>query len=208
DYLINGELHGKATMLAPNDYDYEASVNYQYTNDPLFGRLVEEPTGHGFSIDIDIDFQFTAEWSAQLQITDLMGQIYWQDLPYTVAVANSDRKEFDDEGYVHINPALSGKEWQYSNYTYDLTPRSKFCITHTYQNDSAFIEGYYQYDYFLWALGNKIDTGKGYLLLKYWPENRALTLGYKLNRFEIDLTADHYEIDKKKTFKLIISYSF
>jgi len=207
-YFINGDLHGRATVLAENDYDYVADVDYQYTKDELFDRSVNDINGHGFSLDIDAYLDITPAWSAQFKITDLLSWIYWKNLPQTVAITTSDRKKFDSDGYIHINPTLTGREGEHSNYTQILSPRSMLNIKYSYFHYTAFIEGYYQYDFLLWNTGCSIKTGVGNALIKYWPKNEAVTIGYKYQKFEIEITADHFEIDKVKMFQLFIAYEF
>lgn len=208
DYFIDGALHGQASISASNDYNYEAFVHYQYTEDVLFDRMVEETKGEGFSLDFSVSAQINPSWSASLQITDLFGRIYWSDLPYTDAAVNSDRKTFDENNYVHIDPALQGTESNHQRYTQKLSPRWEINTEYIYGQYIALLEGHIQYDFFLWAVGGGIDTEVGRISLKYWPRNAAVGVEYKYKQIGFSLTTDSIEPDKMKTLQLRLVCSF
>jgi hypothetical protein len=208
DYLIAGTLQGQATIIADKDYDYQGSVHYQYTEDMLFDRQVEDVKGQGFSFDFNALIQISPSWSASLQITDLFGRIYWDDLPYTDAFVNSDRKTYDEDNYVHIDPALQGIESNHQLYTQKLSPRWAINTEYTYSRYIALLEGHMQYDFFLWAVGGGIKTQYGLVSLKYWPINAAVGVGYKYNDIEFSLTTDSLDPDEMKTLQLRLVCSF
>lgn len=202
NYYIKGSLTGKATALTKKDYDYNARVNYYYTDDILFDRPVGGIRGRGFGLDVKAAIKLLSNWSTSFKITDLVSRIYWHDLPFTNAVATSDRKKYDSEGYVHIDPLLSGTESNKHLVTYELSPRYQFKTNYLFKKYASFFEGFYQYDFFLWNIGGSVFTGNGQALMKYWPENSAVTLGYSNKKSSFELTADHYDFDKIKMFQL------
>lgn len=107
---LHGHLQGRATAVADNDYDYEALVDYDYTEDALFDRQAPGPSGEGFSFDAALRWQVAQSWSLGLRVRDLWGQLRWDDSPFTQARATSDTKEFDEDGFVRYNPTVSGFE--------------------------------------------------------------------------------------------------
>src|SRR5690606_26892746 len=58
-------------------------------------------------------------WSLELDLHDLLGQIYWRDAPYTEATVASTRTYYDSEGYAHRDPMMRAKEG-YRSFTQNL----------------------------------------------------------------------------------------
>lgn len=202
DYYIDGNLTGKVTAVGKKDYDYNARVNYYYTDDILFDRPLGGTKGRGFTLDVKAEMELLSNWRTSFKITDLVSRIYWDDLPFTNAVATSDRKKYDSKGYVHIDPLLSGTESNKHRVTYELSPRYQFKTNYFFKKYASFFEGFYQYDFFLWNIGGSVFTCNGQALMKYWPVNRAVTIGYRNKKCSFELTSDHYDFNKIKMFKL------
>ena len=208
NYMVDGELNGNATVLNESDYDFEALVNYHYTEDHLFDRPVEKPKGNGFSIDAEFSYQFDSATHFDLQVRDLFAQIYWRDSPYTLGKATSDRKDYDENGYVTINPVLTGFEGTDSQYVQKLDPRWYAKLSHSFTESYGGILQYrYQYDHSLFGLGAMYSIGeRSSISASYWPLNEAIELNFDYEKFRLSLTADHVEIDKLKTLWLSVAY--
>lgn len=205
DMLIEGGLKGNATVLSDKDYDYAADVNYQYTEDVLFDRQVSPAEGHGYSLDILARFLPAPSWTVDLEFTDLTGRIYWKDLPYTDALATSDRKEYDEDGYVHIDPVLTGYEGYHQRYTQRLSPRSRMGIAYAPHDHAFLVEGYDQYGETAWAIGHRFKMDSLTTLIKFWPQTHAVTLGFSKQTIAFEFSVDHVDIDKIRLFTLSFS---
>jgi hypothetical protein len=209
DYLMEGKLEGQLTVISGKDYNYQANVNYQYSEDVLFDRQIDTPPrGRGFSLDLDTRFEFS-KWNARLRITDLFARIFWKNLPYTVAIAGSNNKNYDSDGYVEIIPALTGYEKNHEHYTQKISPRWLVDLNYCPGAVSSFfLEAHSQYDFLLLALGSSITSNHGTFSLKLYPKQRGIGLGYNKNNFSFNLISDSLKKDEIKLFALNISYGF
>lgn len=205
DMIIDGGFRGKATVLSDKDYDYKANVNYRYTEDVLFDRTVTPATGQGYSLDMMARLFVSASLYLDLEITDLAGRIYWKNLPYTDAVASSDRKEYDENGYVHVDPVLTGYEGYHRRYTQILPSRSLVRVSQSLFSHTLFAENHHQYHENMWALGHTYRMASLTTLIKYWPENRSVTLGMASKHVSFEFTADHVDMDKVRVFAFTMS---
>lgn len=108
--FANGSLHGGAQALSDKDYDFNFDVDYFYSQDKLFDRVADVPDGDGYAVDIAFDWQMNERLKLGFRANDVVARMYWRDAPRTVAVATSDTKEYDQNGYVIYNPVISGVE--------------------------------------------------------------------------------------------------
>lgn len=125
--LIDGQLSGTAVVNGPKDYSYAAQVNEFYSEDALFGRHAAAPGGLGYSLDLHLNWRIKPAVTADLQLRHLLGELAWRNAPYTSAIASSDSKQFDADGYAHFNPVLHGVEG-YARHTQRLHPRALLAV--------------------------------------------------------------------------------
>lgn len=173
--LMDGELDGTALATSGSDYDFEAEVLYHYYEDVLFDRQVIAPDGEGFAIDATVKWENDSHF-LYLQVKDLYGRIYWENAPYTVGVANSDNSTVDGNGYIVINPALSGVEGYDDEYVQKLTPR--WHGEYDYSLNKYFsvgVVGHHQYDQFLYGFSVSLGKATG-LKFTYWPDSELYQL--------------------------------
>jgi hypothetical protein len=122
--LIDGRVRGLVTTQGGGNYDYEAAVDYAYTEDDLFDREVAAPSGTGLSLDLNLAWAPAPGWLLRAEMTDLYGEMAWRDTPRTIAIASSDNKEFDEQGFVRYRPALSGREFN-QDFTQRIRPQAQ-----------------------------------------------------------------------------------
>tara|TARA_R110001583_G_scaffold93998_1_gene237298 strand:- start:8903 stop:10042 length:1140 start_codon:yes stop_codon:yes gene_type:complete len=208
NYMLEGQLQGDVTTVNQSDYDYSASVDYAYTEDNLFDRQVNKPKGQGFSLDFMFDYQLTPVLNWQLQVRDLFARLYWKNSPYTQGTSSSDRKEYDENGYVSIDPILKGYEGTRDVYVQKLDP--KWYSKINYQiNDFYDLQGQlrYQYDHALYALGTNYKINESFQLGgSYWPINKALELSLNYRHMKLLLTANALNSSRLQTLWLSFSY--
>lgn len=108
--LLQGNLRGGVTPLSDRDYDFDnLRIDYHYSEDKLFDREVVAPQGEGMSLDLALQWNILKTLQTRLQGRNLLGHLRWKNAPHTTALVTSDNKEYDDEGYVTVHPALSGR---------------------------------------------------------------------------------------------------
>ena len=195
--LTEGKISGTATVLAENDYDFTADVNYYYSEDVMFDRKVESPDGVGYSIDTQVKWNVTRDLTMRLGVVDLIGRMYWTDAPNTTAKASSATKEYDEDGYVKYNPVLSGYETN-QDYTQTLNPRAKFQVNYSVHSNAAIVGRVYKFEpsTFYQIGGEYIINKNNQLQIFYMFETNAISLGYTGKYIEYELTRDSLDIDK------------
>jgi hypothetical protein len=207
-YSLDGKIKGDATATSDSDYDFDATVDYAYTEDHLFERNVQEPEGQGFSLDFMFNYQVTAEVYWQLQVRDLFARLYWENSPYTEGHATSDRKEYDENGYVSFNPVLQGYEGTRDVYVQTLEPRWYSKVGYDLNRSNA-ITGQvrYQYGHALYSIGvDHVLTLNSRLGINYWPINRSVELNWNYYKVKLAVSTDALSVSDMKTFWLSFSY--
>lgn len=122
--MQQGTLQGTATASSKKDYDFYASTDYYYTYNYLYDLNIDKSSGLGFSTHLTLDYAYK-DFSMLLIANDIFGKIYWDTLPYSYVEMNSDNKYYDEDGYVHYNPSVWGRETQ-ENYTQTLPLKLHF----------------------------------------------------------------------------------
>lgn len=109
--MMSGRLHGQAGEEGKNEYEGLLELDYTYSEDALLKREVDAPSSYfGYTTDVGVSWQFHDNAFASLLIQDAYSAIYWQDMPYTTAKANSATAETDKDGFVSIKPLVNGFE--------------------------------------------------------------------------------------------------
>lgn len=206
NYMLDGHLKATGKIIGEKDYDYSATVEYQYTEDIIFDRQVSPATGSGYSLDFGVTWQITSKTRTIIKIIDFPGQIAWKKLPFTRAAASSDQKEYDENGYVQIKPAMEGREGFYQKYKQYLQTRGSLDICHELNTVALRLQAAVQYDFFTYALGYTQRLADNSYTLKFWPGINAFTLGFSLGNFQLNLTVDSIKYQELKTLGLQISY--
>jgi hypothetical protein len=207
-YMLNGQIEGNATAVSDSDYDFQTTLDYAYTEDDLFERVVDEPTGKGFALDFEFSYQVTPSTYWQFQVRDLFARLYWKNSPYTEGSSTSDRKEYDENGYVSINPILTGYEGTRDVYVQKLQARWYSKVSQQLSSNYAAVLQYrYQYDHALFSLGGNYKLGDNNRLgLSYWPINQALEINWNYHKVQLAVVADSLQSSVAKTFGLYFSY--
>lgn len=205
--FVDGRLVGVAVGTTGKDYDFQFDTDYLYSRDVLFGRDNSTPVGHGYTVDIKLDWQLTDQLSSQLSIIDIASRMVWNDAPHTLATAGSNNKTFDEEGYLVYEPVASGVE-SYKSLSHRL-PRKLF-FTSQYRWSET-IDTLFEFQNFGIEQFSSIGAGWRYgnrhhFQGLYTTQVQALTLRYAWRRLRFELGSDHTEINLVRYFKLYLSY--
>lgn len=204
--LTEGQFKGKATALADNDYDFTADVDYFYSKDVLFERKVDPPDGEGYSIDTSVDWKIWRDLSVHLKVIDLIGRMYWINAPNTTAVASSDVKEYDADGYVKYNPVLSGDETA-RNFTQKFHPQITLRLSYPACKSIDLIGQAYSIksaDYYQLGGSYYINAANTVRAL-YMFETNAFTLGYDNKYVQFAITSDSLNINTAHTLGISLT---
>jgi hypothetical protein len=209
--LTDGNIVGEARAVAENDYDFAFHADYYYSDDPLFDRVAEEPSGWGYSVDLAVDWQPITSLGLHLQVKDLLGAIFWRDAPHTIADADSDNKTFDENGYVIFNPTLKGLE-EYRDLRQSLHAFGAFDADYRLSGKYALLySGQFTTETYFSGIGASytIDNDQTLAML-YYPELKAFEIDYQGSFWKLRLASDAFTLDRANYFSLTgyLSYAF
>lgn len=109
--IQEGTIKGNAIPTGSKTYDFALKLDYVYNKNFVYKRRNTIPgTGDGYSFDIGMKYDFNDSLSVELLFRDIMGKIYWKNVPYTTADATSITKYLDEDGYMAFRPTISGYE--------------------------------------------------------------------------------------------------
>lgn len=109
--IQEGTLTGAAMTTSPVSYDFDLFLDYVYDKNLVYDRPdAVRGNGNGLSFDLGFRYVYSPALKAELLFRDILGAIYWKDVPYTTARAASDVISFDEDGFQQYSPTISGFE--------------------------------------------------------------------------------------------------
>lgn len=108
--IFEGDVRGSISTLSNNDYDFNSmTVNSVFAKDRLTKQSLARPTGAGGAAGLNFKWaphnRFIIDW----KFRNLGGYLRWRNLPGSLLIANTDNKRFTEDGYVVLDPALTGR---------------------------------------------------------------------------------------------------
>ena len=206
--FTDGTIRGSAQATAEKNYDFQFDADYFYSRDILFERDVESPDGNGYSLDFNVDWQPNKYFTVQLDVVDLVGKMFWDNAPFTTAIATSETKTFDEDGYVRYNPLLEGKE---SNKNFTQTLPRKIFIATKYQWFSSIGLLAELQDYkvarFTSAGAEWCYSRHSCFQSLYNTTIKALSLRYQGHGVQVELASDKLDPDQARYFAIQLSFN-
>lgn len=209
-HLMSGSLDGRFDVIAEDDYDFNAEVDYYYYQDPIFKRPdIVEAKGIGWAIQLSGKWRVNENWWLSAKVDDLFSRIRWKDAPYTVAEARTDRKRYDEEGYAIFDPFLSGREGYRSIYYQKLDPRYQLKSDIIQGRWSAHLQGRYQFGYGFAGLGFGYEFWNevGFKAM-FWPTLDAYGVELGCGKVKAGVTLDTSDREEARVFNLNLSYGY
>lgn len=205
--LLQGTLKGGVTPLSDRDYDFDdIHIDYHYSEDRLFDREVLAPQGEGMSLDLALNWNISHVLRAGVQARNLPGYLRWKNAPHTTALVTADNKEYDDDGYVTVHPALSGRHssldyrqrlltvWRFDA-AYRTTGRQDLLLE-IYHTDAETLPSV--------GLGHRVDQQSAFRIL-FSPSTHAWTLGYHNTWLRLVYVTDSIDPGDARTLGLILN---
>ncbi|MCL0096718.1 hypothetical protein M1N66_03830, partial [Thermodesulfovibrionales bacterium] len=82
--IQEGTIKGNVIPTDPKIYDFTLKLDYVYDENFIYERRNVIPgRGAGYSFDIGIKYEFNDSLGVELLFRDILGRIYWRDVPYT-----------------------------------------------------------------------------------------------------------------------------
>lgn len=206
--LLDGALSGIASADSDDQYGFNFAVDYQYDEDVLLDRPgVESPHGIGLSLDFNLHWQASNKLQIHADVKDLIGAIYWKDVPFTTATATSEIVTVDEDGFSQVNPVLSGVEGYHDNYTQTLRPTANLSAQYQLSHSPYFasVKSKHYQNLSLFGVGGSRNLAGGNVTLHYWPEIKTLEAKYQSKRFSLSLGLDDFQLSDAHAFWLSLS---
>jgi len=190
--LTDGRLAGLATAISRGQYNYNARVNYHYSEDPLFKRIVRGPSGRGYSLGVRFSWRRRAV-AARLQLLNVLGRMYWRNAPFTTATATSNTVTYDKHGYLVVLPVLHGVQSN-ENFVQTLPMRARLSASYAVDKHlSAVARVFYTRYKTFGQVGIGFRLGPGRLQALFDPAVHAVTLRYRNSFLTVGVTSDRLE---------------
>lgn len=140
-----------------------------------------------------------------LKVRDLLARMYWKDAPRTIAIADTNTKQFDADGFVIFNPAISGLEIN-EDFIQKL-PR-KIYFSSSYEIDRRFL--IFEYNDFKVKKFYSLGAGYGFIegdkvTALYNVTASAIKISYATEHLSIYMLSDKLNLDEARTFGLFVS---
>jgi len=205
--VTQGTLQGNAKILTQKDYEFEFDTDYFYSTDYLFDRQIQQPTGYGLSTDASFSLITGRYTKLSMQITDIVGFIYWSKTPRTVAAGDSSVRNYDENGYLRYEPYITGTE-SYERLIQLFTPRISLSASYYREWFTAKGEIFYTSitSYLIPSVGTVLPGGTQLLISRVLPTT-ATKLSVTGKTFAIEIFSDHWDYQKINSAGLSISYN-
>jgi len=206
--LLDGSLTGFATANSANDYDYNASIDYHYDEDVLLDRSgTSAPTGIGMAIDISAQWDINQQAQLSATIKDLVGLIRWKNAPFTQAQLTSDVKTISSDGFIEVEPALSGIEGTDKHFTQSLNAYGTLDLRYRLKNSqkTVLIKSRHYHNFSHLGLGGEMALGKHQLGLAFWLQTHVIEAMYHTKNHAITLGIDDINFSKTQTLWVSVS---
>lgn len=208
-YLLNeGTLTGDVHADTDSDLSFQnLQLDYTYTEDEIFDRPVDPPTGLGASTDIHMNWQIHPRLMLTADIYNLVSYLNWKNAPNTTAEVNSNKKTYDENGYVSISPSLEGFEG-FTSFSQKLTRISHFSADLIMRNNTKFLLDLLN--------SNKktfVSVGTGFYWKGIWRvlynwKYHAPSISYQRKLFSLTLQSDHYSFSEARYVGIDLRYEW
>ena len=203
--MQDGRVNGKGVVNLDNDYSFKIVSHYDYTHNYLYKLDVQKAFSYGYSSHLSFYLK-TANLSLLLLGNDILGKLYWKNLPHSDIRLFSHNKVYNAKGYIKYKPSLSLYEG-YKNYTQTLIPKYRLQLAYKHKRyffklGSDVMYGIYMpYIESAYKVVNDFSLGIGYEIRFH-----SVTFNSKYKNFVFNVKTD--SIFKPSTLGLNISYLF
>lgn len=190
--MQHGTIDGEARIPSKKSYEASGEVSSYYTHNYLYDLDVKQATAYGYGSDFSIEYKNRAhELKANFIVNDLWSKMYWKNLPYSHVNINTRNTSFDEDGYIHYSPSISGTEL-YVDYTQTIEPRYRIEVNKKIKSDVTLTAGTdYVYDtLFPYITADKELSNSKNILFSYENRFKSFGVDYRDKTFSIGITSD------------------
>ena len=114
--LTDGQLWGSLNATDQQEITGDLYLNYTYTDDVFFERELSDIDGEGYSLDIGFTWTPFDRLQIKGDAKDFYNKITWNQQHYTTAEASTNRVQFDNNGFLDVQPALRWREHEVNHF--------------------------------------------------------------------------------------------
>lgn len=130
--MREGTLTGAARLTDPPQLNL--ALQDAYSDDRYPFLQPGAPDAAGYALDLAAHFQWQ-QTRLSLVVNDAIGRLFWEDMPYTEAVADTDNQIVQADGRIRYQPVLSGhNDVDRRKITYQLHPQWSMGLQHQYHD--------------------------------------------------------------------------
>mgnify|MGYP000636852698 CR=1 FL=1 len=206
DELTDGALVGHSTVSPDGDVTGQLALDYHYTADFLFDRNFAEPEGYGYAVDIAAKWSPSPRWAFDVEINDVVSQIFWQDAPRTIADVDTSTTSIGADGLLSVRPVLRGQN-SFEDFEQQYDPRISIKARYAGIGNWAFSQSAFMVrDTFLTTseLAYVWDEHRSLSTLFEW-ETGAVGLAARYNLLEARLVTDSIDSNAARYIDVIIA---
>jgi len=207
DELLYGTLAGEVTVDDGDINGGNLAVLYYYHEEYLLGRRVDEPaSGIGYSADLEMDVELVEGLFLTAKFHDIIGEIHWDRAPYSDLRIASTHTYYDEEGYAHRDPMMTGREG-YKNFKQPLPLHYELNFKKSLAYGFHLAYAREQYDKVAF---NRLILGYSLLSVVelqagYDFTTEATWLGVSAKGFLLQFAADDFRLDDSRALALRIA---
>ena len=175
-----------------------------YEKDPLFERDTGQINGRGYSFDLALEYRIDQNWDLALEVLDIYSKMKVDDAPFTTATANSDTKNFDEDGYVVFDPVVTGFEGNKS-FSFEFNTQTHLTVAYRLANDDRVLLKHHHYENLEFEEVNYVQQFDGWQLgWNLVPELEAVGFTVQSRYLVFRLNADRLDYEEMKYLDLLI----
>ncbi|OZC37509.1 hypothetical protein B9Q17_13260 [Marinobacter vinifirmus] len=208
DYLLEGDLWGEMLAKTPEDFSFEASIDYVYYEDLIFGREdTSRPEGVGWSGDLVLAWQAHDHLRFEFAAEDLFARIRWTDVPATRTLepVSLDRRIQDSKQA----PVGLWAEGTIDRYYQDIDPRYRLSLDWNADAWHGSLRGQYQFGYGYAGVGGGYRFANGFAVTGlFWPEYDQFGIEAKSGNWRGTLVLDQFDWNEVQAMSVGIAYGY
>ncbi len=189
DRFLHGNLQGQAIALDSNDYDFSFASDLRYDRDPLYDSLSRPLSGQGYALDILGSYAINTRWNIDFQWLDAISAIDIRQATRTRALASSQIKQYDDNGYLTYDPVVSGQD-STVDVRYRYSPQIHLSLQHRFANFVVRLQHHRVFGQSYQTLQADQIWSDGVLRWSVIPQFSALGIRYQTASYSVGLETD------------------
>lgn len=205
--LLDGNVKGLLTTRGDDSFLLQADIDYNYSDDILLNRQVEDPSGIGAGFDAAFEWRMSDKITLTGRFDDLVNRIFWKNAPYTLAEGTNATTRFDENGLLVVRPSLRGVE-AFRRHTQRMpvyTVLSGYFGIGRGADLVVIVE--HLMSTTLPTVGYRRRLGdNSFFSLHYGIKNQAFGLSYERENLSVKLVSDALPFNRAHTLGLTLSY--